>query len=91
MPIPSQLASSNVFDYCGLIFMIPLILSFFILSLLDLPVDLLQISVVRSMIFDLFFSGHILLLYVTMLFMMVSYILLLLSFETEDNKRRNNR
>jgi hypothetical protein len=71
--------------------MIPLILSFFILSLLDLPVDLLKISVVRSMIFDLFFSGHILLLYVTMVFMMVSYILLLLSFETEDNKRRNNR
>jgi hypothetical protein len=66
-----------------LTFMMSLILSFLIRSLLDLPADLLQksISVVRSMFSDFFFSGHISLLYVTMLFMMVLYILFLLSFE----------
>jgi hypothetical protein len=63
--------------------MMSLILSFLIRSLLELPADLLQksISVVRSMFSDLFFSGHISLLHVTMLFMMVLYILFLLTFE----------
>jgi hypothetical protein len=66
-----------------LVLEVSLILSFLIRSLLDLPADLLQkyISVVKSMFSDLFFSGHISLLYVTMLFMMVLYIFFLLSFE----------
>jgi hypothetical protein len=66
-----------------LTFMMSLILSFLIRSLLELPADLLQksISVVRSMFSDLFFSGHISLLHVTVLFMMVLYILFLLPFE----------
>jgi hypothetical protein len=52
-----------------LTFMMSLILSFLIRSLLDLPADLLQksISVVRSMFSDVFFSGHISLLYVTII------------------------
>jgi hypothetical protein len=81
IPMPSQLVTSNVFHYCGVNlhdfsnshFLFVLFLIF--LLIFRNP------SVVTSMFSDLFFSGHISLLYVTMLFMMVLYILFLLSFE----------
>jgi hypothetical protein len=67
-----------------LTFMMSLILSFLIRSLLDLPADLLQksISIVRSMFSDFFFSAAISHGCMSLChFMMVLYILFLTSFE----------